>query len=929
MNFINKQCLALTAAVAAVAALSPSGAMAREEAFPANTPSIIVTGPGTYRLPSSGASSLSIPAPHTGHAIRIASDASWLTASMSAGGIEVNAKPNPDAASRNAVLTVTNSRGESVKLTVTQPADNLTAEASDGIVYVVPSSATGGNPQPGAGLENSIDGDINTIYHSSWSGFVTGEEPVLTYLFEGGTPLKSIRYVPRTSGTNGNWGKVEVSARFKPTGRYVHIESMDHDFEMRSEPGIITVPAELADTTFYGIRIKVMTGASDNGGGRMFASCAELQFVAQSENDAIKNDMGLFADPLCTTLKPSVSQQAVDAMRDPFLKSLAQRMLDGTYSSAGRVSESPTLRDLATLANEFNAPNKRYDQVQGATGITMTRGRYVVIVDGIPEHLGNTELRVIGWTVPEGMTFRSESFQLRNGINVIDRATDWDGLAYISNYDEEGYQNGTGSTIRAHFVGAPVNGILTPDMTNEQIKAALDGATYTTIDIMGQRVHSVWEVDALKRYAADQWVRYINTLDIIIAWEHRLLGLEKYGRIPTNKTLAYVNYNYYMYQGGFGVTFKYDTQYRTCSPDNIMRSDDDVLWGLSHEWGHQHQMTPYFCWTGMAEVSNNIFSAYNVLHMGYPVGDVSWRGRFPSRKWLETAPRIFLDDEYDRSVAPPADGENKTANSDGMVLSLRDVTKWVQPVDQVYGYCPELVEFARSQASLPTLRKDDPSRAVNAIEAYSGSNGELILAPWVMLQYYFGEKNVENRKSEDYFPDLYPDFFESLRQCDAEEGSTVEKTDGVDKYELLVSAFNGNKNGKRDVFRSMHPESVWTTRGYLPSDRTLYWDNNSAPAILNAIRKMSRLTRYNLFDYFQRWGVITVAAIEQGDYGIQHYALTQEMYDEFRADMKALEDAGVVRPLPQGMVETISYSKYPAFTTPEIPNDRPLRPTDY
>ena len=45
--------------------------------------------------------------------------------------------------------------------------------------------------------------------------------------------------------------------------------------------------------------------------------------------------------------------------------------------------------------------------------------------------------------------------------------------------------------------------------------------------------------------------------------------------------------------------------------------------------------------------------------------------------------------------------------------------------------------------------------------------------------------------------------------------------------------------------------------------------------------------------------------------------------------VKALEDAGVVRPLPQGMVETISYSKYPAFTTPEIPNDRPLRPTDY
>jgi len=848
---------------------------------------------------------------------------------MSADGIEVNAEANPDAASRSAIVTLTNSRGEQERLTVTQPADNLTAEATDGIVYVVPSSASGGDAQPGAGIEKSIDGDVSTIYHSSWNGFTEGAEPVLTYLFDTGTPLESIRYIPRSSGTNGNWGRVEVSVRYKPSGRFVRVEAMDHDFGMSSAPGVIIVPEAIADTTFYGVRIKVLTGASDKGDGRMFASCAELQFVAQSENEAVREDMALFADPLCSALKPSATQQDVDAMSDPFLKSLALRMLAGSYSSAGRVSESPTLRDLATLAAEFNAPNKRYDQVQGATGITMTRGRYVVIVDGIPAHLGTTEMRVIGWTVPDGQYFRSESFTLRNGINVIDRTTDWDGLAYIANYDEEGYQNGTGSTIRAHFVGAPVNGILTPDMTNDQIRATLDGATYTTIDIMGQRVHSVWEVNALKQYAADQWVRYINTLDIIIAWEHRLLGLEKYGRIPSNKTLAYVNYNYYMYQGGFGVTFKYDTQYRTCSPDNIMRTDDDVLWGLSHEWGHQHQMTPYFCWTGMAEVTNNIFSAYNVLHMGYPVGDVSWRGRFPSRKWLETAPRIFLDDSYDRTVAPPKDGENKTANSDGMVLSLRDVTKWVQPVDEVYGYCPELVDFARKQATLPSLRKDDPVCAVNAIEAYSGSNGELILAPWVMLQYYFGEKNVENRIDEDYIPDLYPDFFESLRQCDAEEGSTVEKTDGVDKYELLVSAFNGNKNGKRDVFRSMHPQSVWTTRGYLPADRSLNWDNNSVPAILNAIRKMSRLTRYNLFDYFQRWGTLTVCALEQGDYGIQHYVLTPEMYEEFRADMKALEDAGVVRPLPQGMVETISYSKYPAFSTPDIPNDRPLRSTDY
>lgn len=54
-----------------------------------------------------------------------------------------------------------------------------------------------------------------------------------------------------------------------------------------------------------------------------------------------------------------------------------------------------------------------------------------------------------------------------------------------------------------------------------------------------------------------------------------------------------------------------------------MYNDFDAIWGLSHEWGHQHQMAPYFNWAGQGECTNNMNSCYNTLHMGYKGEDAS------------------------------------------------------------------------------------------------------------------------------------------------------------------------------------------------------------------------------------------------------------------------------------------------------------------
>ena len=79
---------------------------------------------------------------------------------------------------------------------------------------------------------------------------------------------------------------------------------------------------------------------------------------------------------------------------------------------------------------------------------------------------------------------------------------------------------------------------------------------------------------------------------------------------------------------------------------------------------------------------------------------------------------------------------------------------------------------------------------------------------------------------------------------------------------------------------------------------------------------MSRLSGYNLFPYFEQWGYLRTIAMKVGDYGNWYYLLTQDMYDEFKADMDALVASGELKTMPDGMIEAIS-------NTPDMFQDKP------
>ena len=219
---------------------------------------------------------------------------------------------------------------------------------------------------------------------------------------------------------------------------------------------------------------------------------------------------------------------------------------------------------------------------------------------------------------------------------------------------------------------------------------------------------------------------------------------------------------------------------------------------------------------------------------------------------------------------------------------------------------------------------ENPGRSLSYFEAGAGD----MLASIILIDNY---ASLYLEKDGKKYTDFYPDLLEALRQNEnLPGGSTVEKQDGFDKYELVSASQNGNKDGLYTKLKELYPESIWAkeTGGYNYLNKgNVSWYDNSVPAVMNYVRKASRLYGYNLLPLFDRWGWFRTGAYYIGDYGNKKYVLTQEMLDEFTADMKALEDDGTIKPITEEMVHDIMYCRHfnesstdRLLPTPNIPN---------
>ena len=329
--------------------------------------------------------------------------------------------------------------------------------------------------------------------------------------------------------------------------------------------------------------------------------------------------------------------------------------------------------------------------------------------------------------------------------------------------------------------------------------------------------------------------------------------------MPNTRTLAYVNYQYYMFQGSLGVSFCYDVQENCLDLYKMLKSSDASVWGISHEWGHQHQMRPYFNWAGCDEATNNYNSMWNTVRFGLTDTGHGCHAAFGTQLYNGVVTSELT--KNDKTVYTNITNTRQNAYDNKSTFSWS--TGYTNLINTTYS------------SHLDWTAEDNQS-----VYSFDFTN-YCTARPFIALSFY--------AISQLGLSDFSYDLFEAIRQTDAGSGSTttgstVEKS-GVDKYELLAAAQNGNKNSAYTQFRSAYPSSVWANTQYLNSSH-LTWDVNSVPFIFNYIRKASRLTGYNLFPYFEKCGLLRQVAYRT--YGGAWYLMTADMYNEFKADMNAL-----------------------------------------
>ena len=148
------------------------------------------------------------------------------------------------------------------------------ATAQDKAVGI--SSATASSYQPGNEAALAIDGDANTIWHSSWGATPTTFPVKFTITLKEDSHVDYVRYIPRQDGnTNGNWNQVYVAycptttgSEFTDVGVFtLNGSSSSYDFVLK-EGGVVCGK----------IRFTIESGASN------FASAAEIAAYAYAHS---------------------------------------------------------------------------------------------------------------------------------------------------------------------------------------------------------------------------------------------------------------------------------------------------------------------------------------------------------------------------------------------------------------------------------------------------------------------------------------------------------------------------------------------------------------------------------------------------------------------------------------------------------------------
>jgi hypothetical protein len=341
---------------------------------------------------------------------------------------------------------------------------------------------------------------------------------------------------------------------------------------------------------------------------------------AEAKVEDLKADLNFFTDTSGSALKPGVKSQDLASFKSEVLKTVAAGLLNKTYDKTYRAASYeayPSPRELGKtlkLGDGFS----RYENI---TGIYLEAGEHVVLVGKtagkelsllIPDWMRKPAEGVEPTKDPNGWGLHKQKVTLQEGVNVIEVKKS--GNAYVSYFDDDAEH---APKVVVHFPTGKVNGYFDASkQTNADWDRLLNQAVSPIMDARGKHIQVAYPVEWFKVYTQGKGVELIRNYDAMLNHHYTLLGLVKYRKVPKNRILARVNFNYYMFRDGDGVAYlgNKGTMRMVADPSVVIKGDP--CWGFSHEVGHVLQMRPQMNWGGLGEVSNNLFSMYTVGKMG-------------------------------------------------------------------------------------------------------------------------------------------------------------------------------------------------------------------------------------------------------------------------------------------------------------------------
>ncbi len=448
--------------------------------------------------------------------------------------------------------------------------------------------------QSGSGIEKSFDGDMSTIYHSSWNNNGDNYFPItLEYYFEEGTNMDYFIYYPRPSGSNGHFKEVdiEVKSNANSNGEAEWKKVMSYDFKGSGVAARVDFPQ--AQSGVSAVRFIVKSGHGDRQG---FAACGEMEFYQKNPENFEWSI--LFTDASCSELKPGVTEQDIVDCQSSIFQNIAFYLFYDKYPREFRIASFKAYPhpDEQSKTHKTNP----YSLLDNPTGIAVQADEELIVLADLKGQTAS--LRVQNLDKAGGDGFGGTTYPLSEGINKIKIKEK--GLVYVM-YHTSDFESVP--AVKLHFATGTVNGYY--DSENEALKdrwqELLANAKDKYFDVLGKYAHLTFPTDRFRNHTKDL-KRLIGYYDDIVHHQHLLMGLEKYNKPFHNRMYFNVMYHSYMYATSYHTGYHDNTLSSLCNDETLANN----VWGPAHEVGHCNQTRPGLNWKGTTEVTNNIMSLY-------------------------------------------------------------------------------------------------------------------------------------------------------------------------------------------------------------------------------------------------------------------------------------------------------------------------------